>query len=55
MTFLSYIAEAPAFVRHNGLNGIENAKAAKLYDVLEYASEKKDLNDLIQAFYDSKK
>ena len=39
----------------NGKNGIDNAKAAKLYDVLIYASEKKDMNDLQERYYESKK
>lgn len=55
MTFLSYIAEQPQFVRHNGKSAIENVKQEKLFDILEFASEKKDMAELINNFYESKK
>lgn len=54
MTFLSFIAEQPQFVRHNGKSAIENVKEEKLYDVLTFASEKKDLDDLIASHYEKK-
>lgn len=51
LSFLSMIAKEGVFnVSGNGLNAIENAKRAKLYDVLLYASEKKDSEDAIN-FY----
>lgn len=51
LSFLSMIAKEGVFnVPGNGLNAIENAKRAKLYDVLMYASEKKDSEDAIN-FY----
>ena len=36
-----------------GINAIECAKAAKLYDVLIYASEKKDHEEAINEYYES--
>lgn len=55
MTFLSYMAEQPQFVRHNGKSAIENIKEEQLYYILTFASEKKDFDDLLNAFYESKK
>ena len=47
ITLLRQIAEAGIFSIHgNGLNAIDNAKAAPLYQVLTYASEKKDYNEM---------
>lgn len=54
MTFLSFMAEQPHFVRHNGKSAIENVKEENLYDILSFASQKKDLDDLIQAHYETK-
>jgi hypothetical protein len=48
------VAECGLFtIPGNGFNAIDNAKAAKLYDVLVYASEKKDSEELINEYYDS--
>lgn len=54
VSFLTMIAEAGVFtVQGSGLNAIDNAKATKLYDVLVYASEKKDSEELINDYYES--
>lgn len=54
ISFLTMIAESGLFtIPGNGLNAIENAKGAKLYDVLVYASEKKDSEALVNDYYES--
>ncbi len=54
VSFLTMIAESHLFdVQGNGKNSIENAKASKLYHVLVYASEKKDSEEIINAYYES--
>jgi hypothetical protein len=39
----------------NGSNAIDSAKGSKLYDVLVYASEKKDMDEIINAHYEKQK
>lgn len=39
---LSFIAESKVFDRANGKTAIDNARTAKLFDVLIYATEKKE-------------
>jgi hypothetical protein len=54
ISFLTMIAESGIFtIPGNGLNAIDNAKAAKLYDVLVYASEKKDSETIVNEYYES--
>lgn len=54
MTFLSYMAEKPQLVRHNGKSAVENVKEEKLYHVLTLASMDKDLDDIVSAYYESR-
>jgi hypothetical protein len=54
VNYLSFIAESGVFDRANGLNSIENAKRAKLWDVLIYSSEKKSYEEAQEAFYKRK-
>jgi len=54
VNFLSFIAESGVFDRANGKTKIENARIAKLWDVLIYASEKKGYEGAINAFYERK-
>lgn len=42
VNLLSFIAESGVFNRANGKTAIYNAKAANLFEVLIYASEKKE-------------
>lgn len=51
MNFLSFIAESGVFDRANGLNKMENARLAKLWDVLLYASEKKGYESGMNKYY----
>lgn len=51
MTFLRYIAESEVFTV-SGMNAIDSAKQSKLYDVLVYASEKKDMDELVNSYYE---
>jgi len=53
ISFLSFIAESKVFDRYNGKNSIDNAKEANLYQVLIYASEKKDNETMIANYYKS--
>ncbi len=53
ISFLSTIAETKIF-DISGLDSIESAKRAKLYNVLVFASEKKDKEDYINAIIESK-
>lgn len=54
ISFLSHMAESKVFdIPGNGLNSIENAKNSKLYVVLVYSSEKKDSEDIVNAYYES--
>lgn len=39
---LSFIAESKVFDKANGKTAIDNARTAKLFDVLIYATEKKE-------------
>jgi hypothetical protein len=56
VSFLTYVAEAGLFtVPGAGLNAIDCAKNAKLYDVLVYASEKKDHDEAINLYYENYK
>lgn len=52
VSFLSVIAKDGVF-NISGLNAIDSAKQSKLYDVLIYASEKKDREELIAEYYES--
>lgn len=54
VNFLGFIAESKVFDRANGMTSIENAKAAKLWDVLIYASEKKSYEEAQEAYYKRK-
>jgi hypothetical protein len=51
VNFLSFIAESGVFDRANRKNKIENARLAKLWDVLIYASEKKGYEVGMNAYY----
>lgn len=54
ISFLTYIAECGLFtIPGAGLNAIECAKRAKLYEVLVYASEKKDHDEAIALYYEN--
>lgn len=56
ISFLTYVAEAGLFtVPGAGMNAIDCAKQAKLYDVLVYASEKKDHDEAINLYYENYK
>lgn len=44
---------ATIFHRHGGKSGLESVKEAKAYDVLIWASEKKDFEENMQDYYDS--
>jgi hypothetical protein len=54
VNFLSFIAESKVFDRANGMTSIDNARAAALWDVLIYASEKKSYEQAMDAFYKRK-
>lgn len=54
VSFLTTIAESGLFtIPGNGLNAIENAKIARLYPILIYASEKRDSEEILNAYYES--
>lgn len=53
ISFLSTISETKIF-DISGLDSIESAKRAKLYNVLVFSSEKKDKEDYINAIIESK-
>lgn len=40
-------------MRHNGNSAIENVKRERLYDVLVFASEKKEMDELISKHYEN--
>lgn len=53
-SFLTFIAEAGVFtIPGSGMNAINCAKATPCYDVLSYASEKKDHEEIIAAWQES--
>lgn len=52
MNFLSFVAESGVFHRANGKDQMENARLAKLYDVLLYASEKKSYEAGMNAYHE---
>lgn len=53
--FLIAVAESNVFIRHgSGLTGQQCAKIAKAYDVLDWASVKKDFNVAYNEAYKSK-
>lgn len=54
ISFLTFVAEGGMFdVSGSGLNKIDNTKNAKLYDVLIWASEKKDHEETVSAYYEA--
>ena len=55
MSFLTFVAEKGIiFYRNNGKTNLDNIKEAKCYDVLLWASEQKDYEESINAYYESK-
>lgn len=54
VNFLSFISESKIFDRSNGLTSVDNARAAKLWDVLIYSSEKKSYEKAMEAYYKRK-
>lgn len=55
LEFLSSVAQAPEFIKSgSGLTGLECAKIAKAYDVLVWASMKKDYNIAFNEAYKQK-
>lgn len=51
ISFLSYVAESKVF-DVTGFNSIDSAKNSKLYDVLIWASEKKEKEEAINDYYE---
>lgn len=43
------------FHKSNGLSNLENVKASRLYDILLWASEQKDHELIMAAYYESLK
>jgi hypothetical protein len=54
ISFLSHVAESKVFDR-SGNDSIESAKMAKCYNVLVWASEKKDKDEAIALHYENQK
>lgn len=56
ISFLTFVAEkGTIFYRQNGKSNLDNIKHTKAYDILIWASEQKDHEEYIQAYYDSQK
>ncbi|MGB3452943.1 MAG: hypothetical protein WBA59_03835 [Moheibacter sp.] len=52
-SFLKYVAEKGViFYRQNGKSNLENIKETKLHDVLIWASEQNDYDEVINDYYD---
>ena len=55
VSFLTYVAEkGTIFYKYNGLSNLDNIKSTKCYNVLLWASEQKDHEEIINAHYESK-
>lgn len=56
ISFLSYVAKEGGIfdISGNGKSRLQNIKEAKLYDVLIWASEVKDKEEIINAYYERK-
>ena len=51
---MTYVAEkGTIFYKQNGKSNLENVKETKAYDVLLWASEQKDHDEILNAYYDS--
>ena len=51
-----YVAEnATVFYKQNGKSNLESIKRTKAYDVLVWSSEKKDFDENLNQYYNSKK
>lgn len=54
LSFMTFVAkEGVVFYKQNGKSNIDNIKETKAYDILLWASEQKDHEEIINAYYDS--
>lgn len=54
VSFMVYVAEnATIFYKQNGKSNIDNIKETKAYDVMIWSSEKKDMEENLNQYYES--